>query len=49
MQRLVSFAKRYPYACLLIAQLLSVIIYSFMSNSHLSQLVFSCLGLVVPI
>jgi hypothetical protein len=49
MQSIISFAKRYPYACLLCVQLLSVIFYGYLGDSHLSQLVFSCFGLLVPI
>lgn len=49
MQTTISFVKRYPYACLLAVQLLSVIFYGFMSDSATSRLIFSCFGLAVPI
>lgn len=49
MPAFVSFLKRYPYACLLAVQLLSVIFYGFMSDTTLSRLIFSCFGLAVPL
>ncbi|MFW5432317.1 MAG: ion channel [Methylophilaceae bacterium] len=49
MQTIIPFVKRYPYACLLAVQLLSVIFYGFMSDSATSRLIFSCFGLAVPI
>ncbi len=49
MQKTISFIKRYPYACLLTVQLLSVVFYGFMSDTALSRLIFSCFGLVVPL
>lgn len=49
MQSIISFAKRYPYACLLCVQLLSVIFYGFLGDSHLNQLLINCVGLAVPI
>jgi hypothetical protein len=49
MAKITTFVKRYPYACLLIVQLLSIIFYGFMSDSKLSRLIFSCFGLAVPI
>ncbi len=49
MLKITIFVKRYPYACLLAVQLLSIIFYGFMSDSKLSRLIFSCFGLAVPI
>jgi Ion channel len=49
MPKITSFVKRYPYACLLAVQLLSVVFYGFMSDTKLSRLIFSCFGLAVPI
>ena len=49
MPKITAFVKRYPYACLLVVQLLSIIFYGFMSDSKLSRLIFSCFGLAVPI
>ncbi|MEE9330889.1 MAG: ion channel [Methylophilaceae bacterium] len=49
MQNITSFIRRYPYACLLAVQLLSVIFYGFMSDTAISRLIFSCFGLAVPI
>lgn len=49
MPAFVSFIKRYPYACLLAVQLLSIIFYGFMSDTTLSRLIFSCFGLAVPL
>lgn len=49
MPAITSFIQRYPYACLLAVQLLSVIFYGFMSDTELSRLIFSCFGLAVPI
>ncbi len=49
MQQTISFIKRYPYACLLAVQLLSVIFYGFMSDTALSRLIFSCFALAVPL
>ncbi len=49
MPAVISFVKRYPYACLLGVQLLSVIFYGFMSNSQFSRLTFISFGLAVPI
>ncbi len=49
MQNTTSAIKRYPYACLLAVQLLSVVFYGFMSDTALSRLIFSCFGLVVPL
>jgi len=49
MAALIPFIKRYPYACLLAVQMLSIIFYGFMSNTGLSRLILSCFGLTVPI
>ena len=49
MQALASFAKRYPYACLLAVQLASVLFYGTMTDSTLSHIVFHCFGLGVPL
>lgn len=49
MQNMMTAVKRYPYACLLAVQLLSVVFYGFMSESATSRLVFSCFALAVPI
>lgn len=49
MQNLVSFFKGYPYACLLAAQLISVILYGFLVDSNVNHLILNCFGLVVPI
>lgn len=49
MRQIISFAKCYPYACLLAVQLLSVIFYGFMSDSQANRLIFSCFALAVPI
>ena len=49
MQALISFCKRYPYACLLAAQLLSVLFYGFLGDSHINHLLINCVGLAVPI
>jgi hypothetical protein len=48
-QTIATFIKRYPYACLLAVQLLSVVFYGLMSDTKLSRLIFSCFGLAVPI
>lgn len=49
MQNTISFVRRYPYACLLAVQLLSVVFYGLMGDSTTSRLIFSCFGLAVPI
>jgi hypothetical protein len=49
MLKAITFVRRYPYACLLVVQLLSIIFYGYMSDSRLSRLIFSCFGLAVPI
>lgn len=49
MQNIIADVKRYPYACLLAVQLLSVIFYGYMSESATSRLIFSCFGLAVPL
>lgn len=49
MQNITTSVKRYPYACLLAVQLLSVVFYGFMSESATSRLIFSCFALAVPI
>lgn len=49
MSKITAFVKCYPYACLLVVQLLSIIFYGFMSDSALSRLIFSCFGLAVPL
>jgi hypothetical protein len=49
MQSTIGFLKRYPFAMLLAVQLLSVILYGFMTDSKTSHLIFNCLGLIVPI
>lgn len=49
MQTITSIVRRYPYACLLAVQLLSIIFYGFLSDTALSRLIFSCFGLAVPI
>lgn len=49
MQNIITNVKRYPYACLLAVQLLSVIFYGFMSDTALSRLIFSCFALAVPL
>ena len=49
MQALISFCKRYPYACLLAVQLISLFFYGFLDDSRLSQIAINCIGLVVPI
>lgn len=49
MQNVIVAVKRYPYACLLAVQMLSVIFYGFMSESATSRLIFSCFALAVPI
>ncbi|WP_047538075.1 ion channel [Methylotenera versatilis] len=45
----ISFVRRYPFAMLLAVQLISVLIYGFLSNSEASHIVFSSIGLIVPI
>lgn len=45
----VSFVRRYPFAMLLAVQLVSVLFYGFMTNSHASQIIFNSIGLIVPI
>lgn len=39
----------YPFAMLLAVQVFSVLFYGFMTNSHLSHVIFNGLGLIVPI
>ena len=46
---IVTFLKCYPFAMLLAVQLVSVLIYGFMSNSEASHVVFNSIGLIVPI
>ena len=49
MQATITFFKRFPFAVLLLVQLVSIIFYGFMTDSQLSHLIFNCLGLAVPI
>lgn len=49
MQTMLSFAKRYPYACLLAVQLTSVLFYGMMTDSQLSHAMFHTIALAVPI
>lgn len=49
MHKTANFIQRYPYASLLFMQVLSIIFYGVMNDSALSQLIFNCLGLIVPI
>lgn len=49
MQNTVLFFKRYPFAILLAAQIISILFYGVMTDSALSHLIFNCLGLAVPI
>ena len=49
MQATIGFIKRFPFAMLLVVQLLSILFYGFMTDSKVSHIVFNCLGLVVPI
>ncbi len=48
MQIILSFFKRFPFAMLLLVQLISIVFYGFMTDSALSHVIFNCLGLVVP-
>ena len=48
MQKTISFFKRFPFAMLLLVQLVSIIFYGFMTDSQTSHLIFNCLGLAVP-
>ncbi|MGB7815146.1 MAG: ion channel [Methylotenera sp.] len=49
MQSITSFLKRYPFAMLLGVQLISILFYGTMNDSQISQLIFNCFGLTVPI
>lgn len=49
MQNTIDFIKRYPFAILLVAQVVSILFYGLMTDSPLSHLIFNCLGLAVPI
>jgi Ion channel len=49
MQQLFSTIKRFPYALLLLVQLISILAYGFLDTQHWGQIVLNCLGLVVPI
>jgi Ion channel len=49
MQQIFSTIKRFPYAILLLVQLISILAYGFLDTQHWGQIVLNCLGLVVPI
>ena len=49
MQKILSFFKRFPFAMLLLVQLISIVFYGFMTDSPMSHLIFNCLGLAVPL
>jgi Ion channel len=49
MQQLFSTIKRFPYALLLLVQLISILAYGFLDTQHWGQIVLNCLGLAVPI
>lgn len=41
--------KQYPYALLLFVQLLSVLVYGFVTTSHVEHIIANCVGLIVPL
>jgi Ion channel len=49
MQQIFSTIKRFPYALLLLVQLISILAYGFLDTQHWGQIVLNCLGLAVPI
>ena len=49
MQKTIHFFKQFPYATLLLVQLVSIIFYGFTDYSHTNQLLFNAIGLVVPL
>jgi hypothetical protein len=49
MQQIFATIKRYPFALLLLVQLISILAYGFLDTQHWGQIMLNCLGLVVPI
>jgi Ion channel len=49
MQQIFSTIKRFPYAILLLVQLISILAYGFLDTQHWGQIVLNSLGLAVPI
>lgn len=41
--------KQYPYALLLFVQLASVLVYGFVTTSHVEHIIANCVGLIVPL
>ena len=49
MQKTIRFFKQYPYATLLLVQLISIIFYGFTDYTHTNQILLNTIGLIVPL